>query len=122
MKYLLLLCGRPQDLEAWAALPEEERARGRALATRWMDAHPQIRRTFGLQLPHTITSVHPGPNGRPLVTDGPFLEGTEVIGGLVEIEVADLDEVLQFARAWVAGGPAHPVVEIWPMIEEDYGS
>jgi hypothetical protein len=122
MKYLLLLCGRPQDLEAWAALSEEERTQGRALKAQWTYAQPQVRRTVGLQLPHTITSVYPGPNGRPLVTDGPFLEGTEVIGGLVEIEVADLDEALQFAKAWVASGAAHPVVEIWPMLEVDDGS
>ena len=102
---------------------EGERARMRAQGARWMDARPQIRRTGGLQLPHTITSVHPGPDGRPLVTDGPFLEGTEVIGGFVEIDVADLDEALQLAKEWFTGTPpAHTVVEIWPMIEEDYGS
>jgi hypothetical protein len=25
MKYLLLFCGRPEDLEAWQAMSEEER-------------------------------------------------------------------------------------------------
>ena len=119
MKYLLLFCGRPEDLEAWQAMSEEERLQMRAKGAQWMAGYrSQIRWTGGLHLPHTITSVHPGKAGQPLVTDGPFLEGTEVIGGFVELEVADLDEALQFAKAWTAGRAAHPVVEIWPMVEE----
>ncbi len=31
----------------------------------------------------------------PLVTDGPFIEGKEVISGYTEIDVADLDEALR---------------------------
>jgi hypothetical protein len=46
----------------------------------------------------------------PLVTDGPYVEGKEVISGIAEIDVADLDEALRMARSW----PACPVVEIRP--------
>ena len=110
---------RPDDLEAWQAMSEEERLQMRAKGAQWMAGYrEQIRWTGGLHLPHTVTSVHPGKEGQPLVTDGPFLEGTEVIGGFVELEVADLDEALQFAKAWTAGRAAHPLVEIWPMVEE----
>ncbi|HEY6409696.1 MAG TPA: YciI family protein [Ktedonobacteraceae bacterium] len=119
MKYLLLFCGTPVDLEAWEAMSDEERVQKRAKAAQLMARYPsQLRRATGLQLPHTITSVHVGMEGQPLVTDGPFLEGTEVIGGYAELEVADLDEALQFAREWVADGPGHPVVEIWPIVEQ----
>jgi hypothetical protein len=69
-------------------------------------------------LPHTVTSVHVGSGGQPLVTDGPFLEGTEVIGGVAEIEVADLDEALRLAKAWSVHAPGYNVVEIWPVVEE----
>jgi hypothetical protein len=41
-----------------------------------------------LQAPDTATSVRFGPDGPPVVTDGPFLEGKEAIGGYAEIEVA----------------------------------
>ena len=41
--------------------------------------------------------------GEPVITDGPFVEGKEVVSGYVEIEVADLDEALQ---AWPRPGPA----------------
>jgi hypothetical protein len=50
------------------------------------------------------------------VTDGPFLEGTEVIGGYAEIEVADLDEALHLAKSWSARVPSYSTVEIWPIL------
>lgn len=48
----------------------------------------------------------------PVVTDGPFVEGKEVVSGYVEVDVADLDEALQIAREW----PACPLVEIRPVL------
>jgi hypothetical protein len=48
------------------------------------------------------------------VSDGPFLEGNEVIGGYIEIDVADLDEALQMAKTW----PGRGIVEIRPVIEQ----
>lgn len=119
MKYLLLFCATQEDLAAWLTLSEEARAQTRAKSAQWMSEHrAQIRSDNGLHLPHTVTSVHVGASGQPLVTDGPFLEGTEVIGGYAEIEVADLDEALQLAKTWPEHQPAHRVVEIWPVVEE----
>ncbi|GHO63720.1 transcription initiation protein [Ktedonobacter sp. SOSP1-52] len=119
MKYLLLFCATQEELAAWQTLPEEERARTYARSAQWMNEHrAQIRSNYGLYLPHTVTSVHVGVGGQPLVTDGPFLEGTEVIGGYAVIEVTDLDEALQLAKTWAEHMPAHPVVEIWPVVEE----
>jgi hypothetical protein len=118
MKYLLLFCATQEELAAWQALPEEARAQTRAKSGQWMVEHrSQIRSDNGLHLPHTVTSVHVGAGGHPLVTDGPFLEGTEVIGGYAEIEVADLDEALHLAGhstepgrggalySWASSGP-----------------
>jgi Uncharacterized protein conserved in bacteria len=121
MKYLLLFCSTAQDLAAWQELSEEDLARKRTQASQWIHEHrTQIRKSYGLHLPHTVTSVHPGSGGQPLVTDGPFLEGTEVIGGIAEIEVADLDEALHLAKAWSVHAPGYNVAEIWPMVEEPH--
>ena len=118
MKYLLLFCATPEALAAWQALPEEERARTRTKSGQWMDEHrAQIRSDNGLHLPHTVTSVRLGANGQPIVTDGPFLEGTEVIGGYAEIEVADLDEALRLAKTWANQVPTYNVVQIWPTLK-----
>jgi len=36
-------------------------------------------------------------NGRPVVTDGPFVEAKEIVGGLVIIEARDLAEAVRIA-------------------------
>ena len=63
-----------------------------------------------LRPPETATTVRLE-GGEPVITDGPFVEGKEVVSGYAEIEVADLDEALRMVRTW----PGCPVVEIRPL-------
>jgi hypothetical protein len=53
----------------------------------------------GLHPAQTATTVlvH---DGELLLTDGPFIESKEQIGGVTVIEVADLDEALGWARRY----------------------
>ena len=51
----------------------------------------------GLHPPSTATVVRPS-GGEPLVTDGPFAEGKEHVGGICIIKAADLDAALGWAR------------------------
>jgi hypothetical protein len=53
----------------------------------------------GLQSPTTASTVR-HENGRVLVTDGPFLESKEVLGGFVLIEARDLNEAVQLASTF----------------------
>lgn len=50
----------------------------------------------GLMPAHTATVVD-GTGGDVVVTDGPYLEAKELIGGFWVIEAADLDEALRLA-------------------------
>jgi hypothetical protein len=112
MNYVLLFCGTPQDAQAWEAMSDEARAQQYEKVGRWFaENRAAIRSTNELQPAHTATSVRVGADGKLLVTDGPFLEGTEVIGGYAEIEVADLDEALRMAKTWPGRG-----VEVRPII------
>jgi len=55
------------------------------------------------------------PNGKVSVTDGPYIETKEHIGGLMILEAANLDEALAWARKGVVavgGGRAVEVREI----------
>ncbi|GAA3034581.1 YciI family protein [Actinokineospora globicatena] len=45
----------------------------------------------------TATSVHVGADGGRVVTDGPFAETREVLGGFYVIDVPDLDVALDWA-------------------------
>ncbi|HWH02485.1 MAG TPA: YciI family protein [Gemmatimonadales bacterium] len=43
-------------------------------------------------------SLRTQPNGEVLVTDGPYLETKELVGGITILEVANLEEALKWAR------------------------
>ena len=43
-------------------------------------------------------SLRAQPKGEVLITDGPYLETKEHVGGLLILETADLDEALAWAR------------------------
>ncbi|MEV5875272.1 YciI family protein [Streptomyces sp. NPDC052101] len=51
----------------------------------------------GLHGPETATVLRPE-GGKVLVTDGPYAEGKEYLGGLCLIRAADLDEALEWGR------------------------
>ena len=51
----------------------------------------------GLHPPSTATVVRPR-EGELLVTDGPYAEGKEHIGGFLVIQAPDLDAALEWAR------------------------
>ena len=69
-----------------------------------------------LQPPDTATTVLLEGQSRPIVKDGPFLEGKELVGGYCEIDVADLDEALELAKTWPGRTQA---VEIRPVVAHD---
>jgi hypothetical protein len=51
----------------------------------------------GLHPPHTATVLRAG-QGDVLMTDGPFVEGKEHIGGFTIVRAADLDAALEWGR------------------------
>lgn len=52
----------------------------------------------GLHAPDSATTLRHGGNGDLVVTDGPFTETKEHIGGFSIIDVPDLDVALEWAR------------------------
>ena len=52
----------------------------------------------GLHRPNEARSLRAQPNGEVLVTDGPYLETKEHVGGFWVLEVASLDEALEWGR------------------------
>ncbi|MBS1707217.1 MAG: hypothetical protein JSS65_00690 [Armatimonadetes bacterium] len=58
----------------------------------------------GLFPANTAKVVTPLQNGEVNVTDGPFLETKEHIGGFLIIDAADMDEAMAWARRGAAAG------------------
>jgi hypothetical protein len=53
----------------------------------------------GLHQPETATVIRPNEAGTdPLITDGPYLEGKEFVGGFWVIQTEDLDAALGWGR------------------------
>ena len=52
----------------------------------------------GLHAASSARSPRAQPNGKVLVTDGPYTETKEHVGGLWVVEAADLDEALAWGR------------------------
>jgi hypothetical protein len=58
----------------------------------------------GLSAPSNARSLRAQPNGKVLITDGPYLETREHIGGFWIPEAANLDDALAWgAKAVIAG-------------------
>ena len=68
--------------------------------------------TGGLHPPSTATVVRVR-DGEVLMTDGPFVEGKEHIGGFTVIKATDLDAALEWARK-AAGATTLPI-EVRPL-------
>lgn len=93
MRYLLLIHG---DAAAEAALSEDER---RAIVAEHIAYAAMLRErgahVLGEALTGEAATVRPGE--RPLVTDGPFAETKEAVGGFYVVECASRDEAIELA-------------------------
>jgi hypothetical protein len=96
MKYL---CLAYYDEEKFEAMPKAEFD---AIASQ-CPAYDEALRNSGhlvvqasLQDPSATTTVRPR-NGKPSVTDGPFTETKELVGGFFIIDAVDLNEAIRVA-------------------------
>lgn len=111
MKYVMMFVDTEQFAADLAAMDEPERERAYGRVQQWFaDNAGKITHHQHLLPPQTATTIRLD-RAEPLITDGPFVEGKEVVSGYAEIDVADLDEALRMARSW----PACPIVEIRPI-------
>lgn len=62
----------------------------------------------------TATSVRRKPDGDVILTDAPFAEAKEALGGYYLIDVSDLDEALTIAQEVPAPFGGVEVRPIWP--------
>ena len=114
MKYLLALIG---DESRYADLTPEERAEGMKQWDRFtqdaIDAGVHLGGE-GLQPSATATTVQIQESGDHLVSDGPFAETKEQLGGYYLLDCKDLDDALAWAkRIPMPGGN----VEVRPVMD-----
>ncbi len=112
MRYMLLIYQDADFERSWADASEADKAE---LYGKYGEfgALLQERNAFvagdELALSHTATTVRQDGDDF-VVTDGPFAEVAEQLGGYFVVEARDLDEALEFARALPS-----EVVEVRPI-------
>src|SRR5262245_47386355 len=111
MKYMLLIYS---DEQAWSDTEREHCYAESAQLAHQLKANGQYLAANPLQLVTTATSVRVR-NGKPLVTDGPFAETREQLGGYFLIDAKNLDEAINIAAR--IPGARKGTVEIRPVME-----
>jgi hypothetical protein len=119
VRYMLILIGEEGD---WGdPTPEETKA----MMDRWsqygqdlVDAGAFVAGE-GLQESATAKTLHVGAPPERLVTDGPFAETKEQVGGFYVIECADMDEAIEWAKKVPLSAGA---IEVRPVMDySQYG-
>ena len=103
-----------EDEVSWASAGQEAFDQVLKEHTAFGEQHAAVLRGgSALQPTGTATSVHRDPAGNIAVTDGPFVETKEALGGYYVVEAADLDEAIAVAKEVPArfGG-----VEVRPLM------
>jgi hypothetical protein len=111
MKYMLLIYG---DENAWTQSEREDCFAESVQLTQELYNKGQYVGASPLHPVATATSVRVR-NGKKLVTDGPFAETREQLGGYFLIDAQDLDEAIAIAGR--IPGARVGTVEIRPVLE-----
>lgn len=116
MKYFVLLAGYG-EMPLWDDLSPEEQEEGMArhhafAAACAGRAGVEIVGGEALGGPSSASTLRTNSSGEMIVTNGPFAEATEQIGGYYVLESPDLDTVIELCRIL----PAYDI-EIRPVID-----
>ena len=119
MKYAMLIYG---DDSAWVDLPNEEKAALRAEEMpQWISLFEELGKAdpnvSGKELDGRNTAkVVRVRDGERLVTDGPFAETKEILGGVFLIDLPDLDEAIRLASL-IPSANERGAIEIRPILQ-----
>ena len=111
MRYMLLIY---TDEQAWTDAERQQCYRDSTQIAHQLKANGQFLATAPLQPVALATSVRVR-EGKRLVTDGPFAETREQLGGYFLIDAGDLDEAIAIAGS--IPGARKGTVEIRPVLE-----
>ena len=111
MKYMLLIYA---DENAWTEAERQDCYTESVQLTQQLHANGQFLGASPLHAVATATSVRVR-DGKQLVTDGPFAETREQLGGYFLIDAKDLDEAIAIASR--IPGARKGTVEIRPIVE-----
>lgn len=110
-RYLLLLAYEPGGYDPHDENVVKEYFDAHHAFEAYVDAHGRRLGSAALDDTDTATTVRHR-DGEVTVTDGPFVETTEIVGGYYDVELPDLDAAIAAARLL----PSAYAVEIRPTV------
>ena len=118
MKYAMLVYS---DQSAWDGLSDEEAARMRAESMpRWISLFEEMGKADPSVQGRELVSAAEAKvvrvvDGRTIVTDGPFAETKEQLGGYFVVDCESLDEAIEAAGKLPTA--RHGSIEVRPLVE-----
>lgn len=102
MRYVLFNWLSPEDLADWETWTPEQKEADVQRHLEWFGKHrDHIVGGEELDEPRTVKTLRPGRQGEGVVvTDGPYVEAKEILGGFVVLEAGSMDEALAIASEW----------------------
>lgn len=117
MRYVIFNWVHPDDVAAWEAMSPDDQAAD-------VERHREWFRKFGqkvvggeeLDEPRSVKTLRRGPQAEGIVvTDGPYIETKELLGGFVIVEADSIDEAVAMAREWPSlATQANATVQVHP--------
>ena len=102
MRYVMFTYLSPEDVEAWRRWTPEEQAADVDRHIAWFRKfHDKVAGGEELGDVVSVKTLRPGRQDEGVVvTDGPYVETKELLGGFVVLEVADEAEAIAMASEW----------------------
>lgn len=117
MRYAMMICVDEAAVEAAAAEASEGgMAEVYAWFEKWAGAGKVADGGAELQSVRTAKTIR-GAGADRTVTDGPFIETKEAIGGFVILEADTLEEALEVASSWPGLSSDSVSVEVRPTVD-----
>ena len=109
MRYILMTIVGPDHVDAWESSTAAEKEADIEITRAWFQKHAMAGRIIGgeeLDRPRTAHTVR-----KKGISDGPFIETKEMLGGFIVVEVPSEAEALESDGPGLPGGDA---VEVRP--------
>jgi len=113
MRYVLFTFAGPERIADWEAMTATEKQADIGRVTAWFREHGEAGRIVGgeeLGRPWTARTVR-----KRGISDGPFIETKELLGGFILVEVTSAETALEMARTWPGLIHDSDRVEVWPV-------
>jgi hypothetical protein len=122
MRYAMIICADEALAEATTAEASDAgMSEVYAWFEKWAGAGKVADGGAELQSVRTARTIRGAGSGRS-VTDGPFIETKEAIGGFVILEAESLEEALEVASTWPGLAYEGVSVEVRPTVDHSGGA